>query len=1112
MTTLFRRLCVSFAAVSSGVLASPAAGQFAAPVAPSGAQVFNLGDGQRAHLKWTDNSSNETGFQVVRQKQIGLNWTPFPVINLPANAKSLTDAPGPGVFRYQVRAIGLVGASALTAPVQVTVVMTTPTVPGGLAFQDLGDGQRARLTWADQSNNESGFELRREKQAAGAWTGTVTLPMAANATVKIDTPGAGTWRYRIRSVNGAGSSAWSAWVVGTVAPGAPPAAPSNLVGFNLGTGAGAHLKWTDNANNETGFTLERETQNGGVWGSATSVTIPKNYLSYTDNSGPGMFRYRLRAFNGSGASAPTPWVQVAVVVNAPTVPGNLAFQDLGNALNGRLTWTDQSNNESGFEILHETKNASGVFVPTGTLTAAANTTMLTIGPGPGAYRFRIRSSNAAGSSSWSAWVPGAISNDPQATPATPSNLTAIDAGNRKAMLSWTDNSNNETGFQIERQPAFTGGAIGVSANVTGYLDSCGAGAFSYRLRAVGASGASAWTAWVSVVVSDIPPAAPSGLTAMDIGQNTIRLSWLDNSDNETGFEIERQTQSGGTWGAGVTLTSPPNTTTKDDVAGPGTHRYRLRSVNAVGQSAWTAWVTAAAAFQGWTSFTASPDTLKVHVSSSSGNDSNPGTELFPKKTLAAAYASMRDGFPDWMLLKRGDTWTNESLGLWDKSGRSASEPMLIGTYGPDTTARPLIKTGVKRAIEWFAANSPSLEHLAIVGLHFRPHLYSGTANYSSGIFLYGKVTNILFEDCMVEGFATNVVVQDDGPSRPNTIRFRRCAIVDSFVVGENPHAEGMYLEGIDGLLLEECVIDHNGWREDVPGAVQTVFRHNVYIQSDCSNTVFRRNFCTQGAATGVQARSGGVVEDNILVRNPVNIVFGGGDDPLPGGVSGAVRGNVVLQATALAGESRGWGLEIMNVNATGVVVEDNLFAHDQNTGNQRGINLKPTGYGAGVGVKKATIRDNVIYKWNSGIIIDAPAAGLSLTAVTVQNNVIQEPSASSEWLIDFGPSSIAPSVAAFSGNKYHSGRPANAWFAIAGAAKSYQQWVAASSEPGSIASVVTMPAPTRDLATYHASIGGAATLQAFMTEVRKQRKGAWKPEYTVEAALAYVRAGYGVNP
>ncbi len=74
---------------------------------------------------------------------------------------------------------------------------------------------------------------------------------------------------------------------------------------------------------------------------------------------------------------------------------------------------------------------------------------------------------------------------------------------------------------------------------------------------------------------------------------------------------------------------------------------------------------------GWSAFAPSTDTRIVFVSSSQGDDALTGLSAdAPKRTLAAGKAQLRHGFPDWLLLRRGDTW-HESLGQWKLSGRSA---------------------------------------------------------------------------------------------------------------------------------------------------------------------------------------------------------------------------------------------------------------------------------------------------------------------------------------------------------------------------------------------------------------------------------------------------------
>jgi hypothetical protein len=63
------------------------------------------------------------------------------------------------------------------------------------------------------------------------------------------------------------------------------------------------LAWTDNANNETGFSIERCTGNGCT-NFAQIATVGANTTSYpnTGLDSKTWYRYRVRAFNGSGNS------------------------------------------------------------------------------------------------------------------------------------------------------------------------------------------------------------------------------------------------------------------------------------------------------------------------------------------------------------------------------------------------------------------------------------------------------------------------------------------------------------------------------------------------------------------------------------------------------------------------------------------------------------------------------------------------------------------------------------------------------------------------------------------------------------------------------------------
>jgi hypothetical protein len=104
----------------------------------------------------------------------------------------------------------------------------------------------------------------------------------------------------------------------------------------------------------------------------------------------------------------------------------------------------------------------------------------------------------------------------------------------------------------------------------------------------GATGQSVQPAQVPgwVTPTSTPPAAPTKLTATPISSSKTRLIWKDNSDNETGFRIERRVGSGAwTWMAnvGANVTTTPS---RNLVSG-ATYSYRIRALNEVGFSAYS---------------------------------------------------------------------------------------------------------------------------------------------------------------------------------------------------------------------------------------------------------------------------------------------------------------------------------------------------------------------------------------------------------------------------------------------------------------------------------------------------------------------------------------------
>lgn len=222
-------------------------------------------------------------------------------------------------------------------------------------------------------------------------------------------------------------------------------------------------------------------------------------------------------------------------------------------------------------------------------------------------------------------------------PAAPTGIGAERSGkgpDQQYLVSWTDNSKNETAFVIERRIAGSTGAwtqvamvqtenrvnlttlattetTGAATGPASYVDVIGntKNVYEYNVYAINTVG-DTWD-YSNPAFNNIPPgggfptvtvdsrgttqavgdpvAAPTNLTGTLTVKNrktsTVNLSWTDNSTNETGFLIQRTNSDGTNL---VNATVGPNITTFTQTVTSGVaYIYRVHAFSDTTQSGWS---------------------------------------------------------------------------------------------------------------------------------------------------------------------------------------------------------------------------------------------------------------------------------------------------------------------------------------------------------------------------------------------------------------------------------------------------------------------------------------------------------------------------------------------
>jgi hypothetical protein len=380
------------------------------------------------------------------------------------------------------------------------------SAPSNLAATATSSSQ-VSLTWTDNSSSETGFTFAYDTDSAMGSIDDYVYAGGVNTTSYTHTgrSPATTYFYNIKA-EGNPDSAWTSIDSATTAPsGLSVAATSN---------SAIGISWTGNASNSYihGYTYALATNSS--FSGASYNWVSGNGTVSTSKTGLATattYWLKIKA-EGTSDTYDSPYGSVVKVM---TMPGNLTATVVSSS-QVNLSWSGNAGNAdiTGYTVATSTNNSfTGATYQnvSGAGSTGLNKTGLTSGT---TYYFAVKAEGTSDpyDSAFTAFVPATPGTS--SIPNPPSGLSATAVSSSRIDLSWTDNSSNETGFELKRatDSGFTQNVLWIG-NIQGpTYSNVGLNAsttYYYMVRAEGTAGKSAYSSAVSATtgstVTGIPP-------------------------------------------------------------------------------------------------------------------------------------------------------------------------------------------------------------------------------------------------------------------------------------------------------------------------------------------------------------------------------------------------------------------------------------------------------------------------------------------------------------------------------------------------------------------------------------------------------------------------------
>jgi hypothetical protein len=533
------------------------------------------------NLSWTDNSSNEDGFNVYRGTASG---SLSQIDSVGSNTTSYTDAnvTDATTYYYQVESYTN-HASSSSGEVSVTAGLSAPS---GLSASQGSNDDELDLSWTkNDDNGGGGWQIYRSgadnPSKPGDYSQVDTISNIGT-TSYTDTGLANgkTYSYFVRrSVNGRTADTGTASKTTPLSAGTLSAATVSSSQIDL--------SWTKNDNSAAGDWEIYRSTDGSLGSFIASPSLGATAFSDTGLSEASTYYYTLRRVAEDASSDSTQ----RSTTTPPAAPSGLSLSYSDTKM--ELSWTDNSSGEDGFTVYRTTASSPsfpGDYTSIADLGADTTSYMDTDSLSSETYHYAVtadangfESSEATNSITLQYISATATTELPDAQQPTLGNGVedeiavswpdVTDYGDYRIQVEETntgsDWSSGDTGwFETTVGEAMT------SYDVTGREDG---EEYRVRMRTETEHVTGNWTSPVSIATK-FPGA--SSLTVSNVTKTSAALSWTDNADNEDGFRIQHRKEYDHGFGPWTTITDlAPNTTsgTDDQLQPNRTYEFRIEA-------------------------------------------------------------------------------------------------------------------------------------------------------------------------------------------------------------------------------------------------------------------------------------------------------------------------------------------------------------------------------------------------------------------------------------------------------------------------------------------------------------------------------------------------------